>query len=190
MEEIWKDIKDYEGYYQVSNLGNIRSLKFNKITPLKPYKNVARHGYLEVYLRLPGSKKTFKVHRLVAQAFIENPDNLPQVNHIDENKENNCVTNLEWCNNDYNIHYGTALKRMGIAHRKKVAQYSLSGKLIAIFDSQVIAAEQTNSRQGAISNCINGKAKTHNGYIWKLVDDKEYLENDHCCCKLYIKENE
>ena len=60
MEEIWKDIKDYEGYYQVSNLGNIRSLKFNKITLLKPYKNVARHGYLEVYLRLPGSKRLLK----------------------------------------------------------------------------------------------------------------------------------
>ena len=187
MSEIWKDIKDYEGHYQVSNLGNVRSIKSNKIKILKPFKNTARAGYLEVYLRLPGSKKTFKVHRLVAQAFIENPNNYPQINHKDENKENNCVNNLEWCDNDYNIHYGTALERMGIAHRKRVAQFSLAGELIAVYDSQVIAARQTNSRQGAISNCIRGVVKTHNGYIWKLIDGEEYLENDHCCCKLYIK---
>ena len=70
MEEIWKDIKDYEGHYQVSNLGNVRSIKNNKKILLKPYKNVKRSGYLEVYLRLPRSKKTFKIHRLVAQDFI------------------------------------------------------------------------------------------------------------------------
>lgn len=171
MEEIWKDIKDYEGYYQVSNLGNVRSLKFNKITPLKPYKNVARHGYLEVYLRLPGSKKTFKVHRLVAQAFIENPDNLPQINHKDENKENNCVDNLEWCTNKYNINYGTCIEKITKAVSMKIAQYSLSGELIATFDSQIEAARQTGTRQGSISGCINGVNKTAGGYIWKKIEE-------------------
>lgn len=190
MEEIWRDIKDYEGHYQVSNLGNVRSIKSNKIKILKPFKNTARAGYLEVYLRLPGSKKTFKVHRLVAQAFIPNPNNLSDINHIDEDKENNSVSNLEWCDHKYNMNYGTRNERTREILSMKVAQYSLSGNLIAIFDSQIIAAKQTNSRQGAISNCINGKAKTHNGYIWKLVNDKEYLENDHCCCKLYLKEDE
>lgn len=170
MEEIWKDVKDYEKHYQVSNLGNVRSIKNNKIILLKPYKNTKRSGYLEVYLRLPGSKKTFKVHRLVAQAFIENPNSLPQINHIDENKENNNVSNLEWCDNNYNIHYGTALTRMGESHRKKVAQYSLTGELINIFNSQTEAAKATNSKQGSISNCVKGVLKKHNGFIWKLVD--------------------
>lgn len=169
MEEIWKDIKDYEGHYQVSNLGNVRSIKNNKKILLKPYKNVKRSGYLEVYLRLPGSKKTFKIHRLVAQAFIENPNNLPQINHKDENKEHNNVNNLEWCDGNYNIHYGTALIRMGKSHRKKVAQYSLTGELINTFNSQTEAAKATNSKQGSISDCIRGIINKHNGFIWKLI---------------------
>lgn len=166
-EEIWKDISNYEGHYQVSNLGNVRSIKNNKIILLKPYKNTKRYGYLEVYLRLPGSKKTYKIHRLVAEAFIPNPDNLPQINHIDENKENNIVSNLEWCTAKYNLNYGSHNKKISQALKRKVFQYSKDGILLAEFNSQTEAAKLTGSKQGGISDCIRGKIKTHNGYIWK-----------------------
>ena len=171
--EIWKDIIGFEGHYQVSNKGKIRSIKNNKIKELKPYKEIKRCGYLSVYLRLPGQKFTKKVHRLVAEAFIPNPNGFPEVNHIDENKENNCVENLEWCTGEYNLCYGTRLKRISESNKMKVAQYSLNGELLEIFNSQGEAAEKTNSTQGGISDCIRGRIKTHNGYIWK-----KYVKND------------
>jgi len=112
-KEIWKDIEEYEGLYQISNLGNVKSKKrlqydinnkknvyIEKEMLLKYSLN--HKGYKVVKLQNKKSKKTISIHRLVAQAFIPNRDNLPQVNHKDGNKENNCVNNLEWCNNDYN----------------------------------------------------------------------------------------
>ena len=173
MEEIWKDIEGFEGHYQVSNTGKVRSIKFNKIKELKPYKETKRCGYMSVYLRLPGQKYTKKVHRLVAEAFIPNPNGFPEVNHIDENKENNCVENLEWCTGEYNLCYGTRLKRISESKKMKVAQYSLNGELLKVFNSQGEAAEKTNSTQGGISDCIRGRIKTHNGYVWK-----KYVENN------------
>ena len=121
MEEIWKAIPDYEEYYEVSNTGKIRS-----VTRTIIYKNGAVHnligkelkqdieknqGYYRICLNKNGIKKTFKVHRLVALAFIPNPDNLPFVNHKDENKLNNNINNLEWCTAEYNINYGTRTER-------------------------------------------------------------------------------
>lgn len=166
MEEIWKDIIGYEGHYQVSNLGNVRSIKFNRIKLLTPYKEIKRYGYLSVYLRLPGSKKIKKVHRLVAEAFIPNPDNLPCVNHIDENKENNCVENLEWCTVEYNLNYGTRIEKF----MKRVSQYSIEGNFIKTYNSEEQAAKETNSKARGISNCVRGRQKTHNGFIWKYTD--------------------
>ena len=101
MEE-WKNIIGYEGLYEVSNKGNVRNVRRN--TLLKLSKN--KYGYIQVYLYKNGIRKGFKVHRLVAQAFILNPDNLPQVNHRDENPGNNNVDNLEWCTHKYNVNYG------------------------------------------------------------------------------------
>ena len=173
MNEIWKDVIGFEGHYQVSNKGKVRSIKNNKIKELKPYKEIKRCGYLSVYLRLPGQKFTKKVHRLVAEAFIPNPNGFPEVNHIDENKENNCVENLEWCTGEYNLCYGTRLKRISESNKMKVAQYSLNGELLEVFNSQGEAAEKTNSTQGGISDCIRGRIKTHNGYVWK-----KYFENN------------
>lgn len=100
MVEEWKDIKDYEGIYQVSNLGNIRNSK-NKIL----HETITSKGYCVITLHKNGKRKKYKTHRLVAQAFLSNPNNLPQVNHMDENKFNNCVLNLEWCDNKYNSNY-------------------------------------------------------------------------------------
>lgn len=170
MTEIWKDIPGYEGHYKVSNLGRVKSIKYNKEKILTPYKEVKRFGYLSVYLRTPGNKKTMKVHRLVALAFIPNPNNLPEINHRDENKENNCVDNLEWCTSKYNANYGTKLTRLSKILGMKVAQYSKNGELINTFDSQQEAASKTRCIQTCISDCINGKIKTHRGFIWKKIE--------------------
>lgn len=107
MKEIWKNIFDFIGY-QVSNFGRIRSLKTYKI--LKQYNR--GNGYMFVRLFHHGKHFNLSVHRLVAEAFISNPDNLPEVNHKDENPSNNNVTNLEWCDRKYNANYGTAIQRM------------------------------------------------------------------------------
>ena len=111
--EIWKDIPFLKGYYQASNIGRIKSLKREKVvnqysseTVLKQRKG--RDGYMIVNISVNNKCKTYKVHRLVAAAFLENPQNLPQVNHKDENKMNNVVSNLEWCSSKYNNNYGTS----------------------------------------------------------------------------------
>lgn len=118
--EIWKDIPDYEGLYQVSNLGRVKSFKRNgnsKDRILKPSKN--RCGYLQVILYKNRKTETFTVHRLVALAFISNPLNLPCINHKDENKENNNISNLEWCTQQYNATYNNAHIKRGLNKRGK-----------------------------------------------------------------------
>lgn len=105
-KELFKAIEGYEGLYEVSNLGNVKSLRRGII--LKPGK---ARGYLKVNLRKDNKSQYFAVHRLVAMVFIPNPENLPYVNHKDENPSNNCVENLEWCSAQYNNTYGTAIKR-------------------------------------------------------------------------------
>ena len=102
MEEVWKDIEGYEGLYEVSNFGRIKSLRTGKI--MKPSIN---RGYLKCILQNDGKYKMYYVHRLVIQTFIPNPDNLPEVNHKDEDKTNNKVDNLEWCDHKYNTNFGT-----------------------------------------------------------------------------------
>ena len=125
MKETWKDIEGYEGLYQVSNLGKVKSLNYNKTSEsklLKLQKN--SNGYTRVVLYKNRKPKVCLVHRLVAQAFIPNPNNLPQINHKDEDKANNSVDNLEWCTYLYNNTYGTAIerateKRKGYKHSKE-----------------------------------------------------------------------
>lgn len=116
MEEIYRDIRGYEGMYQCSNLGNIKALRREYIagngshrwTEEKILKQcVNRGGYLQVQLHNNGKLTTHRVHRIIAETFIPNPDNLPQVNHKDENRQNNAIDNLEWCDNKYNCNYGS-----------------------------------------------------------------------------------
>lgn len=159
MSEYWKDIKGYEGLYQISNYGNVKSFYRNIILSPKTDKD----GYKEVSLTKDHKKKTFKVHRLVAVAFLENPDNLPQVNHKDECKDNNTVDNLEWCTEIYNRHYGTGLMRMGRTHRKSVMCVETG----IIYKSTKEAASITGINVSSIRNTARGLHKTAGGYRWK-----------------------
>lgn len=127
--EVWKDIEGYEGLYQVSSCGEVRSLDKiinlpNGVTYIKRgmtrRKNPDKYGYYTITLRKAGVPLTYKIHRLVAKAFIENPNCYPQVNHKDENKKNNCVENLEWCDAKYNCSYGTRGERISKKTKGKI----------------------------------------------------------------------
>lgn len=176
MKEIWKDIPYAEGY-QVSNLGRVKSLARvvegkgkrkcaikEKIIGNKP----DRFGYKSVTLRINRKQVSKRVHRLVAEAFIPNPDNLPQVNHKDEDKTNNCVENLEWCDAKYNSNYGTRGKRIGEKLEKPVMQFSLSGEYIETYKSIIEASVITETDRHHISACCGGKTnrRTAGGYKW------------------------
>lgn len=178
MTEIWKDIEGFEGY-QVSNIGRVRSLDRDILiqTPqgtiyksrkkghiLTPSKD--KDGYLQVGLY---HSKHGKIHRLVATAFIENPNGYKCVNHKDENKQNNRVDNLEWCTKTYNNLYGTHIERSAKGHRKQIEQLSLNGEHINTYES-LIAAEKDLGINGAstmISRCCKNIKKTAYGYKWR-----------------------
>ena len=177
MNEIWKDIKGYEGWYQVSSQGRVRSLdRFincthngkRKVSGRVLVGSNAGRGYVMVILT-KNSKQTYKyVHRLVAEAFIPNPDNLPQVNHKDENKTNNCVDNLEWCDNLYNINYGTVRERITKKTSKQVQQFDENMLFVKQYPSQIEASRETGILQGAISQSIS-KGYKAGGFYWKLA---------------------
>ena len=170
MSEVWKDIEGYEGLYQVSNWGRVKSLKFGKERILKPEKN--RNGYLVVNLYKNGKRKHFKIHRLVAEAFVSNPDNLPCVNHADEDKTNNFYGNLEFCSYQYNNNFGTRNERASKTktngkHSKPVQGLNpKTGKVVVEFPS-VMEAERNGYYQGAVSACCRGERKTHHGLFWQ-----------------------
>lgn len=167
MEE-WKDIDGYEGLYQISNLGRVKSLKFGKEKILKPKKG---KGYLRIGLCKKGKYKHYYVHRLVASTFIENPYNLPQVNHKNEDKTNNSVDNLEWCTSKYNINYGTGHKRSALNH---INHPSFSKKVLCVetgiaYNSMRQAQRETGIAQQSISHCCLGKRKTAGKLHWKYI---------------------
>ena len=173
--EIWRtaiyDDVVYEGLYQVSNLGNILSLNFRntgRAELMNPWED--KDGYLKIGLRKNRKTDFILVHRLVAQTFLPNPDNLPQVNHKDENKANNRVENLEWCDGKYNHNYGTINQRISKANTngklsKPVLQLSLTGELIREYPSANECGRNGFERSGVI-RCCNGKQKTHKGFRW------------------------
>lgn len=168
MKEIWKPVVGYENLYEVSNFARVKSLKFGKERILKPGTN--RYGYLHVNLYKNNKRKDFLVHRLVAEAFIPNPDNLPLVNHKDENPSNNFYTNLEWCTNEYNLNYGTAQQRKSYKLSKSVCQYTLDNELIKIWSSLTECKNKEGFNIGHIYECCRGIRKTHKGFKWSYFN--------------------
>lgn len=156
--EIWKTIEDYPDY-QVSSLGRVKSLKGKKERILKPG-DVG--GYLNVILSNNGKKKNFRVHRLVAEAFLLNPLGLPVINHKDEDKTNNTVDNLEWCDSAYNNNY---------SHAKPVFCIELN----KLYSSATIAAEELDLCRVNITKCCNGKRKTCGNYHFRFATPEETL---------------
>ncbi len=177
-QEIWRDILGYEGLYQVSNLGRIKSLK-RKCKTAKGFRNVPEkicsstldtYGYPIICLHKNGKKKTKTIHRLVGEAFIENPLNLPQINHIDEDKTNNCVNNLEWCNAKYNNTHGTRNERIKKAQQRAVIQLDMNGNFIKTWNGANEIMRVTGMHQSAITRCCNQKRNYAYGYRWKYKE--------------------
>ena len=166
MEE-WRDVPGFEGLYQVSNYGRVRRIYNGKVKVM-----TQRHrgkGYLGVTLIKNGIKKDFYVHRLVAETFIPNPDNLPQVNHKNLNKEDNSVDNLEWVTNVDNMRhrlkYGAPVKRKG-KNAIKIKQYLLDGTYVRTWDSLQQIQNTLGIHHSNISDCCKGVARQSHGYIW------------------------
>lgn len=162
--EIWRYIEGYEGLYQVSNMGRIKSLKFGKEKILKSCKGSG--GYLYLVLCKDGKNKPYLVHRLVASAFLNNPNNLPQINHIDEDKTNNKVENLEYCDAKYNMNYGSRIERMSKSLSTPILQFTKDGKFVRKWDSSMQVERELGINNSNISKCCKRKLKSAGGYLW------------------------
>lgn len=161
--EIWKDVSEYKGYYEVSNYGRLRRKNTSKILKYKKH----RDGYYMVNISANTERKTLQVHRAVAKAFVSNIENLPCVNHINENKNDNRAVNLEWCTVAYNNSYGSRVGRVYVGVKQICTE---TGKVLNIFPSISDAANFIKSSASVISNVINkSKSKTYRGYIWERV---------------------
>lgn len=175
--EVWKDISGYEGYYQISDLGRIRSLdryanvcgggkRLVKGKIIKPVK--CTNGYYEASLSYKGVRKVLLLHRVVAEAFIPNPHNLPEVNHKDENPANNEVNNLEWCTSKYNANYGTRNERMLIGRETKpVIQLDRNGKFIKRWECMMEACRECGADISSMIRVCKGRQKTCKGFKWE-----------------------
>ena len=187
-KEIWKDIKGYEELYQISNYGRVKSLKrksafycgLRKEYLERPIKekilsfSKSNRGYLQVSLTKSGKCRTYTIHRLVAQAFIPNLENKEQVNHIDGNKNNNCIDNLEWVTiSENNKHaFDTGLNKPH--NQRKVNQYDLNNNYIKTWNSitEFLKENNINLKNSGITSCCKGKQKTAYGYKWKYADEE------------------
>ena len=190
--EIWRDVIGYEGLYQVSSQGRVKSV-YRKV--FNPGLNVWRiqkerilktvldpKGYVRITLSKEGKVKQYLLHRIVAKAFIPNPNMYPQINHKDENPENNSVDNLEWCTNLYNSNYGNHCIRVSEAQSIPIIQFSLSGEFIREWPSAEEAARTLKAHAPNILRCCYGgffskernkwvNVKKASGFIWKFKDD-------------------
>ena len=154
-----KNVVGYEGIYGITSCGKVWSYRNEKfLTPL-----VGKDGYLFVHLYKDGKMKNYKIHRLVAEAYIPNSENLPQINHKDENKTNNCLQNLEWCDASYNINYGTRNKKVSNSLKKPILQYTLDGEFVKEWPSARDVGKEVRVN---IGYCLRGRNKTAYGYKW------------------------
>ena len=159
-----KDVVGYENIYGITSCGRVWSYQ-NKCF-LKPQLN--KKGYLQVSLYKNGNRKVIRIHKLVAEAYLPNPNNLPQINHKDECKTNNCLQNLEWCNAKYNVNYGSRIDRIAASNKKPILQYDLDGNFVREWPSATDVGKEV---KGNICNCLKGKLPTAYGYKWKYKDD-------------------
>lgn len=166
-EETWLPIQGFENSYLVSNLGNIWSLRRNKVLSVRK----TTKGYGQVNLSKRGRMTTHRVHRLVATHFLPNPLNLPEVNHLNENKLDNRVENLEWCDRSHNVNHGDRTEKQKAKVSIPVVQLSLNGDEIAVFPSGIQAARELKLSSSAISECCRGKRRTLGGYKWKYKQE-------------------
>lgn len=187
-EEVWKDIKGYEGFYQVSNLGRVKSLK-RKVYAGRgrtrwQYERIMSdsktngNGYKIVTLNKKSKEKNKYIHRLVAEAFLENPHNYKYINHKDENKFNNCVENLEFCTAQYNCTYNNAHVKRGLRFRnnlinsKKIYQLDEENNIIKEYPSAAEAGRQLGITSSSIGACLKGLQQHSAGYKWKYADEE------------------
>ena len=177
-KEVWKSIPGYEGLYQVSNFGRVKSLSryarvHNGVRKVgerirKPILKAT--GYYDVLLYKDGRRKRFLVHQLVAKAFLENPNNYKQINHKDENPKNNHLSNLEWCSQSYNNNYGNHNKKISASVPKKpVLQIADDGHVIQRFNSIKDAAHHVGVLEQNISAVVRGIKKHSGGFPWKYA---------------------
>lgn len=168
--EIWKTINNFSNY-KISNYGRVKRKKHKNscgyLLQEKLINGHTTHGYKYVNLTKNGETSGLRVHRLVAEAFIPNPNNLPQVNHKDENKLNNKAENLEWCNAKYNINYGNHNKKIQQAQSIKVNQYDLNGNIIKKWNSMMEVERTLKIPNSNICKCCRGLRNKAGGYIWK-----------------------
>lgn len=171
---IWKDVEGYENLYQVSNDGLVRTSHKGLWEILSAGKT--KHGYYNVLLHKDGKRKNERVHRLVAKAFIPNPNNYPYINHKDENPSNNHVDNLEWCTAEYNINYGTCKERIGDSNSKPILKYDLEGNFICEYKSMSEAERIEGINHATISISCSGRVSYQCGYIWIYKGDENTIQ--------------
>lgn len=179
MNEFWKPINGYQGLYEVSSLGRVKSLPRKKKFGNREYLTKTTlmtgcnngNGYLSVTLCKDHKHKRFYIHRLVAETFIANPKHYPQINHLDENRSNNKVDNLEWCTAKHNINYGNRTRKYIRTRGKRVGQFTPGGQLINIFLSAREATRLTGIAN--IASCARGEKwyKTAGGFVWKYLNE-------------------
>ncbi len=163
IQEIWKDVIGFEGSYQVSSLGNVKtSLRRPRIKK----QSLNKYGYPVTMLYRNNKSKQYKIHRLMAIAFIPNPDRKLQVNHKDGNRSNNLLSNLEWVTHSENVRHGFLMGRK-LYNSKPVNQYSKSLEFIRQFESRGKAASEIGTSTSLINSCICGRIKSAGGFVWK-----------------------
>jgi hypothetical protein len=174
MKETWKDIECYEGFYQVSNYGRVRSLtrtfarsdgKVKTFQERVLKQGTNPNGYRYVNLSMGSKTYSARVHKLVAQAFLINPKSLPCINHKDEDKQNNAVGNLEWCTYQYNNTYNNKQR----CRMTKILQLSKSGELIKAYESVAKAEIEVFGKRSNVSACCSGRINSCGGYVWKYA---------------------
>ena len=170
MIEEWREVFGYDILFEVSNVGEVRTKHHGKKGYQKEYRIIAPvdngSGYLKINVPQNNKQKTVYIHKLVAEAFVPNPEGLSEVNHIDENKNNNSADNLEWCTHKYNCQYGTRNERTAQKRMKRV----MCNETNVVFESLEEAAKAFGVCKTAIANCLKGRSKTCAGHTWSYAD--------------------